>query len=230
MDTLTISSSLANSKKTGIRSAIWKYFKRTENRNLNDCNICGTNVRCNKMGTSNMIRHLERYHLNEYENFLKENSNNVISVEKVLSPSQKTDTEVKKKRGVKPKSKEADPADRTCPDCGKSFSGRAAMRFHKRVVHSGIRPFKCEECGMTFARGDSFKGHTHSKTRSFLCTICGKTFGRKNIRDQHERAHRGDRRYNCNYCNRKFMTNQQRMNHERVHTGEKPYQVVNSWA
>ena len=226
MDTLTIPSSLTNSKKTGIRSAIWKYFKRTENRNLNDCSICGINVRCNKMDTSNMIRHLERYHLNEYESFLKENSNNVIFVEKQLCPFQKTGTEVKKKRGPKPKTKETDPADRTCPDCGKSFSGRAAMRFHKRVVHSGIRPFKCEECGMTFARGDSFKGHTHSKTRSFLCTICGKTFGRKNIRDQHERAHRGDRRYNCNYCNRKFMTNQQRMNHERVHTGEKPYQVL----
>ena len=226
MDTLTTSSSLTNSKKSGIRSAIWKYFKKTENRNLNDCSICGTNVRCIKMGTSNMIRHLQHYHLNEYENFLKENSNNVISVEKQLSPSQNTVTEEKKRRGAKPKTKETDPADRTCPDCGKSFSGRAAMRFHRRVVHSGIRPFKCEECGMTFARGDSFKGHTHSKTRSFLCTICGKTFGRKNIRDQHERAHKGDRRYNCNYCNRKFMTNQQRMNHERVHTGEKPYQVI----
>ena len=224
--TLTVSSSISYSKKTGIRSAIWKYFKRTGTRTLNCCCICGVTVRCNKMGTSNMIRHLERYHSNEYENFLKENSNNVISPVELTHSLPKNSTKFKKKRGPKPKDEDSDLSERTCPDCGKSFSGRAAMRFHKRVVHSGIRPFKCEECGMTFARGDSFKGHTHSKTRSFLCTICGKTFGRKNIRDQHERAHRGDRRYNCNHCNRKFMTNQQRMNHERVHTGEKPYQVV----
>ena len=225
IETLTMSSLIAKSRKTGIRSAIWKYFKQTENRALNNCSICGVKIKCNKMGTSNMIRHLERYHSNEYENFLQENSSNVISTGE-STPLSNTGTKTKQRRGPKPKIEDKDPAEKTCPDCGKSFSGRAAMRFHKRVVHSGIRPYKCDECGMTFARGDSFKGHTHSKTRSFLCTICGKTFGRKNIRDQHERAHRGDRRYNCNYCNRKFMTNQQRMNHERVHTGEKPYQVV----
>ena len=171
-----------------------------------------------------MIRHLERYHTDEHATFLKENSNTVPpngTTIKTFRRGNKT----KKKRGPKPKTVDLDPTEKTCPDCGKVFSGRAAMRFHQRVVHSGVRPFKCDECGMTFARGDSFKGHTHSKTRSFLCTICGKTFGRKNIRDQHERAHRGDRRYDCNFCNRKFMTNQQRMNHERVHTGEKPYQV-----
>ena len=208
-------------KKPSIRSAIWQYFKRTETRNLNECCICAAKVRCNKMGTSNMIRHLERYHTNEYDNFVSDNSRLIASNGSHVKSHAKT----KKKRGPKPNNVEIDPSDRTCSDCGKFFSGRAAMRFHKRVVHSGVRPFKCEECGMTFARGDSFKGHTHSTTRSFLCTICGKTFGRKNIRDQHERAHRGDRRYNCKFCNRKFMTNQQKMNHERVHTGEKPHQV-----
>ena len=78
---------------------------------------------------------------------------------------------------------------------------------------------------MTFARQDSWKGHTHSKVRSFLCSICGKTFARRNIRDTHERAHLNDRRYPCSYCGKKFMTNQQRTNHERTHTGEKPFQV-----
>ena len=95
------------------------------------------------------------------------------------------------------------------------------MLFHYKCVHSGIRPYKCEECGMTFARQDSWKGHTHSKVRSFLCSICGKTFARRNIRDTHERAHLNDRRYPCSFCGKKFMTNQQRTNHERTHTGEK---------
>ncbi len=79
---------------------------------------------------------------------------------------------------------------------------------------------------MTFARQDSWKGHTHSKVRSFLCSICGKTFARRNIRDTHERAHLNDRRYPCSYCGKKFMTNQQRTNHERTHTGEKPFQCT----
>ena len=93
-------------------------------------------------------------------------------------------------------------------------------------MHSGIRPYKCEQCGMTFARQDSWKGHTHSKVRSFLCSICGKTFARRNIRDTHERAHLNDRRYPCSFCGKKFMTNQQRTNHERTHTGEKPFQCT----
>lgn len=79
---------------------------------------------------------------------------------------------------------------------------------------------------MTFARQDSWKGHTHSKVRSFLCSICGKTFARRNIRDTHERAHLNDRRYPCSFCGKKFMTNQQRTNHERTHTGEKPFQCT----
>ena len=101
------------------------------------------------------------------------------------------------------------------------------MLFHYKCVHSGIRPYKCEECGMTFARQDSWKGHTHSKVRSFLCSICGKTFARRNIRDTHERAHLNDRRYPCSFCGKKFMTNQQRTNHERTHTGEKVSDCVN---
>ena len=225
---------------------IWDWFSSKQEPNgSSSCKECNKEIE--QADLPSLINHLKDFHPNQHviyntsfkkfakshtistsvEKSKKDGVKSVISVgRQAPSTPGKAGTKVNKKRGPKPKKEDTDPADRTCPDCGKSFSGKAAMRFHKRVVHSGIRPFKCEECGMTFARGDSFKGHTHSKTRSFLCTICGKTFGRKNIRDQHERAHRGDRRYNCNYCNRKFMTNQQRMNHERVHTGEKPYQVL----
>ena len=131
----------------------------------------------------------------------------------------------KRRKGGKPVQVEA--SKRTCSVCKKVFSNRQSMQYHLKVVHSGIRPFKCQECGVTFARKDSFLGHSHSKDKSsFLCAICGKTFGRKNIRDQHEKTHLHDRRHECSFCGRKFMTRQQKMNHERVHTGEKPFQCT----
>ena len=48
---------------------------------------------------------------------------------------------------------------RTCPECGKCYSSRQAMTYHRKVVHSGARPFKCDKCEATFARVDSHRAH-----------------------------------------------------------------------
>ena len=160
-------------------SAVWKFFAEVPGSECNRCTLCDKSV--SGSNTSNMSKHLEIHHKEEFDGLQEEEDEDV-------KPKKK------KKRGPKPTFNN-DPEHRTCPDCHKLFSVRPAMLYHRKVVHSGIRPYKCEECGMTFARQDSFRGHTHSKVRSFLCSVCGKTFARKSIRDVHERAHYGDRRY-----------------------------------
>jgi uncharacterized Zn-finger protein len=52
------------------------------------------------------------------------------------------------------------------------------MLVHHAAVHSGSKPFVCDECGASFARKESLKRHTHSDIRPFLCSVCGKTFAR----------------------------------------------------
>ena len=37
-----------------------------------------------------------------------------------------------------------------CQDCGESFEGQAALKFHASVVHEGKNPNECPNCGKTF--------------------------------------------------------------------------------
>ena len=113
-----------------------------------------------------------------------------------------------------------------CEVCGKVYAKRKGLLVHMEAVHSGKRPYVCQECGVSFARKESFQRHTHEEVRQFLCSVCGKTFARRHIRDIHERAHYGDKRYPCSYCNKKFVTNQKKTIHERIHTGEKPFECL----
>lgn len=206
--------------ETEVRKPVWKYFDETDDADSNVCKLCGRAIIALNKNTSTMTKHLQIHHKDEYNEMMNTTQPHLARKRRKVSNEDKS---VSKKRGPKA-TFDDDPKHRTCPECHKVYSCRPAMLYHKKVVHSGIRPFKCEECGMTFARVDSYRSHSHSTVRSFLCSVCGKTFARKNIRDCHERAHYGDRRYQCSYCEKRFMTSQQKRNHERVHTGEKPFQ------
>ena len=188
-------------------SMVWRHFSRVDNVST-QCQLC-SRVMTNRTGsTTNMMKHLKCNHGAEHRALLAEMGTEESPDGEVAAPKGKA-VGPRKKRGPKAQYDD-DPKHRTCPDCKKEYSCRQAMLYHVRVVHSGVRPFCCQECGMTFARADSFRGHSHSLERTFLCSVCGKTFARRNIRDVHERAHYNDRRYPCSFCEKKFMTNQQK--------------------
>jgi DNA-directed RNA polymerase subunit RPC12/RpoP len=196
------------------RAAIWHYFDRTAKREEHKCKACLKVFQCKKKNPTNLTRHLKQFHEKLYDRFMKDSGYDEEEIKAF---------KVTKKRGPKPKSIQVALDSRTCPKCNKVYSTKKNMELHMEAVHSGQKPFECEECGMKFSRKESFKRHTHSMDKPFLCSVCGKTFARRHIRDVHERAHYGEKKYPCDFCEKRFTTNQKKMIHERIHTGDKPY-------
>ncbi|TRY64010.1 hypothetical protein TCAL_00785 [Tigriopus californicus] len=163
------------------------------------CNKCGEPITWRSNSITSIKNHLQKCQPEKYAAiFLKGTTKGGSSSnQSAKAPKSSTKKLLPPKRILKTSRPNVNvPASaRTCPECKRVFSSRQTMLYHKKVVHSGIRPYRCKDCGKTFARADSFKTHAHTEERSFLCSVCGKTFARRNIRDIHERAHYGDKRY-----------------------------------
>ena len=182
---------------------VWNYFEKTGNDNEALCKTCRVVVLFDHPNVGELSLHLDHEHPDLSEELQKD--------------------------GPKPLTESEDISDRTCSDCGKEFKSQKTMLYHRKTVHSGIKPYKCKYCEMTFSRPDGLRSHTHvhDRTQSYLCSHCGKQFARRNQRDRHERgAHFGDKREKCSYCGKMFQERQNRITHERIHTGEKPYQCT----
>jgi transposase len=51
--------------------------------------------------------------------------------------------EEKKRRKEAKNSESKDPAERTCPECGKLYWHKRAMLYHRKIVHSGESSSVC---------------------------------------------------------------------------------------
>jgi len=76
------------------------------------------------------------------------------------------------------------------PDCSSSFKEQSKLRRHK-IVHSGLKPFKCEFCDMKFSLKHNMKMHikTHTKEGLFECKYCDYQTVQKINLKSHENAH-----------------------------------------
>lgn len=107
----------------------------------------------------------------------------------------------------------------------KKKNNKINFQVHKRL-HSGDKPYKCEECGRHFRQWGDLKYHTtslHSDQKQFQCEFCGKDFARKYSLIVHRRIHTGEKNYQCDFCNKTFRASSYLLNHRRIHTGEKPH-------
>ncbi|XP_043799577.1 zinc finger protein 724-like [Apis laboriosa] len=89
-----------------------------------------------------------------------------------------------------------------------------------------LRPFKCQQCSLTFDRASQYDYHhrsIHLGEKSQLCEICGKGFFRKADLRTHLNIHLGTNICICEVCGRKFNHISNLIRHCRMHAGIKLY-------
>ncbi|XP_069672341.1 zinc finger protein 665-like isoform X2 [Periplaneta americana] len=111
-----------------------------------------------------------------------------------------------------------------CDDCGKSFAYRVTLVAHRRN-HTGELPFNCEFCEKRFSQKRSLVLHrrTHTGEKPFGCVVCGKRFVQSAHLYSHLRLHTGEKPYQCEVCGDSFRLKDVRDAHLRKHTGERPF-------
>lgn len=90
----------------------------------------------------------------------------------------------------------------------------------------GERPYKCDQCGVTYAHRNTFRKHiksVHEGVRPHVCTICDKRFTMKAQLNDHLVIHTGEKAFVCDRCGKRFnRKNVLRMHKQRVHKQQTP--------
>uniref|UniRef100_A0A3B1KJG2 Zinc finger protein 2-like n=1 Tax=Astyanax mexicanus TaxID=7994 RepID=A0A3B1KJG2_ASTMX len=81
-----------------------------------------------------------------------------------------------------------------CQHCGKNcltLQKLSSLRRHM-VIHTGIKPFPCSECGMKFSHKGTLLIHqrVHSREKPFSCPDCSKVFATLTLDEPSAHAHR----------------------------------------
>ncbi|XP_069129478.1 zinc finger protein 311-like isoform X2 [Argopecten irradians] len=111
-----------------------------------------------------------------------------------------------------------------CYICHKTFSSKAALQEHTKIIHMRIYDHQCDQCGKVFGYEKSLATHKliHSSAKNFVCKICGKAFKQKSCMTIHQAIH-SEKKFLCGHCGRGFTQRQSLRRHEIIHRGEKPY-------
>ncbi|XP_058121330.1 zinc finger protein weckle-like [Anopheles ziemanni] len=111
-----------------------------------------------------------------------------------------------------------------CEECGRAFGSKGALKEHY-VVHSDDRPFKCPHCPMTFKNQSRLKTHedVHNETH-YICPYCGLQLKTKRTLNMHMLVHSDQKNHRCQYCGKEYKRSKALKTHLILHTGLRPYQ------
>uniref|UniRef100_A0A3B3BQY0 C2H2-type domain-containing protein n=1 Tax=Oryzias melastigma TaxID=30732 RepID=A0A3B3BQY0_ORYME len=112
----------------------------------------------------------------------------------------------------------------TCDLCGKGYTRKDGLNFHKKV-HRGEKPFRCETCGKSYALKVHLACHMRSHTgeKPFKCKTCGKCFSQTSNLAVHMRSHTGEKPFTCEICGKAFRYLDNVNLHMNVHSVEKSF-------
>ncbi|XP_037788864.1 zinc finger protein 37 homolog isoform X2 [Penaeus monodon] len=107
-----------------------------------------------------------------------------------------------------------------CWICGLDLQKSLQFEEHMVDQHSVDKPYRCDDCGVTFKRKAHLDRHRriHLPTRPYQCAVCGKGFTRNEHVRRHSFTHSGEKPYHCPTCNKTFSRREHLTKHLLSHT------------
>ncbi|CAF4955565.1 unnamed protein product [Pieris macdunnoughi] len=124
----------------------------------------------------------------------------------------------------------ADKKQFECNQCDKKFGSKQSKSMHIKAVHRGERPYRCPECGLSFAYPRSLALHAlaHRRRRAaadtgYACDVCHKVLSHPSSVTYHKQAAHGATQYVCGQCGKRFHHRQLLQRHQLVHSKRRPF-------
>ncbi|XP_055625794.1 zinc finger protein 585B-like isoform X2 [Toxorhynchites rutilus septentrionalis] len=102
-----------------------------------------------------------------------------------------------------------------CRYCQKAYNAKSDLRTHVRITHKANTKYSCETCGLDFKRKDVRDDHqrAHGDMFEYPCNLCaGKFKTAPKLRRHRNRVH-GNVKHSCSYCEAEYTSRDKLLDH-----------------